>query len=55
MNKWINVNDNLPNEYERVLVVFLFYTESNPNTQDVDIGFLKNGKWISKTPRVTYW
>lgn len=45
---WIKVDDWLPNELEEVLV-------KNEEQQCHDVGFLLQGKWLSKVGKVTHW
>lgn len=48
LNRWIKVDDLLPNELEEVLV-------KNEEQQCHDVGFLLQGKWLSKVGKVTHW
>lgn len=48
LNRWIKVDDLLPNELEEVLV-------KNEEQECHDVGFLLNGKWLSKVGKVTHW
>lgn len=48
LNRWIKVDDLLPNELEEVLV-------KNEEQECFDVGFLLQGKWLSKVGKVTHW
>lgn len=48
LNRWIKVDDLLPNELKEVLV-------KNEEQECHDVGFLLNGKWLSKVGKVTHW
>lgn len=48
LNRWIKVEDQLPEERVEVLV-------KNEEHQCFDVGFLLNGKWLSKVGKVTHW